>query len=123
MKLPPVPDIELRLASLTGENVPPAPPPKHIGTFFDTYAEKFDAHLTGGLQYQAPQLLFDAVMSAVAAAHAGGRKVGEENEGPSTPSAGSGQANSGRGRFDVLDLGCGTGLAGALFRPISATLA
>jgi predicted TPR repeat methyltransferase len=69
-------------------------PENYVRSLFDGYAPDFDRALTAGLGYRAPELL----LRAVQAAHAG--------------------------RFGaVLDLGCGTGLAGAAFRPICDFLA
>ncbi|HXZ46393.1 MAG TPA: methyltransferase domain-containing protein [Pseudolabrys sp.] len=68
-------------------------PKGYVRALFDGYAPNFDRALTEGLNYRAPDLLFQAV----AAAHAGQRmKFGS-----------------------VLDLGCGTGLAALPFRPFS----
>jgi predicted TPR repeat methyltransferase len=67
-------------------------PAGYVRALFDGYAPSFDQALTGGLSYRAPELLLDAIL----AGHSGGRmKFGS-----------------------VLDLGCGTGLGGAMFRPI-----
>jgi predicted TPR repeat methyltransferase len=63
----------------------------YVRTLFDQYAPRFDRALQD-LGYRAPALLRDAI-EAVAREH-------------------------GRARFGtMLDLGCGTGLAGAAFRP------
>jgi predicted TPR repeat methyltransferase len=68
-------------------------PEGYVRALFDGYAANFDTALTQGLNYRAPELLFNAV----AAAHAG-RKM----------------------KFgSVLDLGCGTGLGSLPFRPFS----
>ena len=68
-------------------------PEGYVRALFDGYAPGFDKALTEGLNYRAPELLFDVVQ----AAHAGARmKFGS-----------------------VLDLGCGTGLAALPFRPFS----
>ena len=68
-----------------------AMPEGYVRALFDGYAPAFDRALTEGLGYRAPELL----LRAVQAAHPGtGIKFGS-----------------------VLDLGCGTGLAGAAFRP------
>jgi len=71
-----------------------APMPEgYVRALFDSYAPGFDKSLTEGLNYRAPELLFEAVK----AAHSGTRmKFGS-----------------------VLDLGCGTGLAAIPFRPYS----
>jgi predicted TPR repeat methyltransferase len=60
----------------------------YVRTLFDQYAPRFDRALED-LGYRAPALLRDAVV-----AEAGARRFGT-----------------------MLDLGCGTGLAGAAFRP------
>ena len=63
-------------------------------TLFDQYAPRFDTALTERLAYRAPALLREAVEQAV---HAAQRPL----------------------RFAaMLDLGCGTGLAGAAFAPL-----
>jgi predicted TPR repeat methyltransferase len=67
-------------------------PPAYVQALFDHYAPAFDEALVGGLNYHAPALLRDAVE---AACKAEGRPM----------------------RFGtMLDLGCGTGLAGEAFR-------
>jgi len=87
-------DAQFHLAALTGRPAPPAAPASRVAALFDRYAESFDQHLIGTLGYRTPQLLFDAVNAA-------------------SPRAGA----------RVLDLGCGTGLCGPLFRPIASKLA
>ena len=68
-----------------------AMPEAYLRTLFDGYAPRFDRALTEGLSYRAPQLLLRAVEAAL-----DGRRM----------------------KFgSLLDLGCGTGLAGAAFRP------
>lgn len=75
--------------------LPPVPMPiGYIQSLFDGYAPKFEASLTGHLNYRGPQLLLDALTRAGA---------------PEMCDA-------------VLDLGCGTGLAGDLFRPLCGQL-
>jgi predicted TPR repeat methyltransferase len=66
-----------------------AMPAGYVRALFDGYASAFDQALTQGLAYRAPELLLRAVLAA-------GPKM----------------------KFgSALDLGCGTGLAGAAFRP------
>jgi len=86
--------LKFHLASLTGENAPAAAPPALMAAVFDRYAQAFDQHLTGRLQYRSPQLLNDAILQTGV-----------------------------KGSLDVLDLGCGTGLCGEQIRPIARTLA
>jgi predicted TPR repeat methyltransferase len=64
-------------------------PESYVRTLFDGYAPAFDQALTQGLGYRAPELLLRAV-----------------------------EASGARMKFgSAIDLGCGTGLAGAAFRP------
>ena len=67
----------------------------YVRTLFDGYALSFDSALRLGLAYQAPELMREAVRAA-------------------RPEMTFGAA---------LDLGCGTGLGGAAFRPFCGTLA
>lgn len=62
-------------------------------SLFDRYADLFDEHLVGRLEYRAPQLIVEAIRSV-----------------------------DSRTDLNVLDLGCGTGLCGPLLRPISRRL-
>jgi predicted TPR repeat methyltransferase len=72
-----------------------AMPEGYVRALFDSYAPAFDAALTDGLSYRAPELVLRAV-----------------------------QAASPHKRFrSALDLGCGTGLGGAAFRPYCDFLA
>ncbi len=68
-------------------------PQAYVRALFDHYAPAFDQALVEGLSYRAPALIRDAVEAACRSA--GLRK-----------------------RFgSMIDLGCGTGLAGVVFRP------
>jgi len=85
----------VRLGALAAGDMPSA----YVRTLFDQYAPRFDTALTEGLGYRGPAVLRDALAAACAAT---GRAL----------------------RFDAaLDLGCGTGLAGAALRPLVDTLA
>jgi predicted TPR repeat methyltransferase len=83
------------LATLGGDACPQVAPASYVIRLYDNYAETFDAELVGKLQYRAPEALLAAVQAVLA----------------------------GRANLDVLDLGCGTGLCGPLFRPLARTLA
>lgn len=76
----------LKLAQ-SGATPPARAPEAYVARLFDDYADRFEAHLVGSLSYQGPQLLAGAV------------------------------ARLDRARFTrALDLGCGTGLCGDVFR-------
>jgi predicted TPR repeat methyltransferase len=81
------------LAALGAGEPPATCPPRYLVELFDNYADRFEHHLVTTLGYQGPQLLLDIVKSA----------------NPQPP-------------LDVMDLGCGTGLCGVLFRPLVRTL-
>lgn len=77
------------VCALSGEAIDSVPA-EFVAELFNTHADQFDEHLTKNLGYRTPQALHDAVLSAA---------------GPDD------------GDWAVLDLGCGTGLCGPLFRP------
>jgi predicted TPR repeat methyltransferase len=83
------------LAAMGGAAQPLRASDGYVRATFDDFAESFDRNLEE-LGYRAPQLLFDAV----------------------TQSGWS----AARGMMDVLDIGCGTGLCGPLWRPLSRRL-
>jgi predicted TPR repeat methyltransferase len=70
----------------------------YVRRLFDQYAGRYDTALTEHLRYRGPAILRDAVEAAM---HEAGRPM----------------------RFAaMLDLGCGTGLGGAAFRPFAERL-
>jgi predicted TPR repeat methyltransferase len=82
----------LALARLGAAEAPAAATPAYVARLFDQYAPRFEEHLVDGLGYRAPALLRDAV-----------HEVCTRTNRPL--------------RFArALDLGCGTGLAGAEFK-------
>ncbi len=87
------PDWQHVLAALSGDSAPTSTPASYVRNLFESYAGDFDVHLTGPLEYRVPELLLDAVRRA-----APGRS------------------------FEILDLGCGTGLCGAQFPAIASRL-
>lgn len=83
----------LQLARLGAAETTPAMTQTYVRRLFDQYAARYDAALTEHLAYRGPALLREAVESVM-------RKAGRSL------------------RFKaMLDLGCGTGLAGEAFRP------
>lgn len=84
----------LRLALLGAAPPPGRPPENYVRRLFDQYAPRFDSALRDGLAYDAPELLAAAVAA----------------EAPVLAFPASAPPRR------VLDLGCGTGLCGPLFR-------
>ena len=82
----------LALARLGAGAIPATAAPAYIARLFDQYAARFDEHVVEGLGYRAPDLLRDAVTEVCA------------------------RENRPMHFARALDLGCGTGLAGAAFR-------
>ncbi len=68
-------------------------PPEYIRSLFDSYANHYEQHLLNDLHYQVPKTMYEIIVE-----------------------------NFPQKKFDVLDLGCGTGLCGELFKPITNTL-
>lgn len=92
------PDDEIasyRLAALTGKNQPDYAPLSYVESLFDNYADNFDHELMDSLQYKVPEAI-----------HAYACRYLDENK-----------------QLSVLDLGCGTGLAGRYFRASASYLA
>ena len=84
----------LQLARLGSGEAAPAMSEAYVRRLFDQYAGRYDAALTERLAYRGPALLRDAVEQAM-------RALGRPMHFSS-----------------MLDLGCGTGLAGAAFRAV-----
>jgi len=81
------------LAALGAATVPAATPRQFVTRHFDQFASRFEQHLIGTLKYQTPALLCKEISRFVPA-----------------------------GNLDILDLGCGTGLLGALLKPLARKL-
>ena len=85
----------LQLARLGAGEALPAMTEAYVRRLFDQYAARYDTALTEHLNYRGPALLLDAIEAAMRAER---RPL----------------------RFGaMLDLGCGTGLAAAAFRPFA----
>lgn len=80
---------------LEGEKNLPAASPEYVQSLFDSYAGHYDSHLGQVLHYRVPESLYQIV-----------------KESRELPDAG----------LDILDLGCGTGLCGVLFRAAARRL-
>jgi predicted TPR repeat methyltransferase len=84
----------LQLARLGSGETTPAMSETYVRRLFDQYAARYDTALTERLAYRGPALLRDAVEQTM-------RTLNRPSHFQS-----------------MLDLGCGTGLAGMVFRPI-----
>jgi tetratricopeptide (TPR) repeat protein len=83
------------LAALDGRAHRPRAAPNYVRHLFDQFAEDYDAHMLGTLSYQAPAVL---------------RELADLVMGAPLPHS-----------LAILDLGCGTGLAGERFRDLAAS--
>lgn len=90
-------DLEIKhiLTALLQNETPQSAPKDYLQHLFDQYANYYDKHLTEHLRYQAPQLMLNAFTQQT------GLEIAE---------------------WTVLDLGCGTGLCGELFKPFAKEL-
>ena len=82
------------LAMMGCDEIPDRSPADYVTKLYDEYAESFDDSLVKELEYRTPALLHQ-----LAAVHI------DADE-----------------RADIIDLGCGTGLCGPLFRPLARRL-
>lgn len=89
------PEIQHILMALTQNKTPDKAPAEYLKNLFDQYASYYDKHLTESLRYRVPQQLHAAIYSET---HA------EQPE------------------WVILDLGCGTGLCGELFKELASQL-
>lgn len=80
----------IRLAEMNAIAAPERASSAYVRHLFDGYAARYDTHMIGALSYRGPQILVT---------------LAEPVWGEATP------------KYDALDLGCGTGLSGAVFRP------
>ena len=93
--LEPSPEIEQLIARARAIGIAPRSDPGYVRHLFDQFSADYDHRMLGQLDYAAPQLLKDLADLVM----------------------------PGREGLAVLDLGCGTGLAGLLFKPRAAQLA
>ena len=80
------------LAIMRGDSSMASSPDEYVQELFDGYAETFDEQLIGQLKYKTPELI--------------GKMVNKHIDSSK--------------KYDILDLGCGTGLAGVYLKDISA---
>ncbi|MBT8580618.1 tetratricopeptide repeat protein [Polynucleobacter paneuropaeus] len=83
---------EYVLSSLRHENGFKPMPKNFVAELFDDYADSFDKHLVGILKYEAPKKLLDLLNLSI------------------------------NDRFEILDIGCGTGLMGKLLKPYASKI-
>lgn len=88
-------EISYLLDALQQKNTQNSAPKDFVRNLFDQYAPYFEKHLMEHLDYQSPQKLYDAVCKIIPA-H--------------------------KTNLVILDLGCGTGLCGTLFKKSSKKL-
>ena len=72
----------------------PRSDPGYVRHLFDQFSTDYDSRMIGQLGYAAPQILLDLATMVM----------------------------PGRDQLSILDLGCGTGLAGVAFKPLAARL-
>lgn len=86
--------IQYTLKALQGTAMPAQAPREYVTNLFDQYADHYDQHLVESLDYQVPDLLWQSFQSLL------------------TVNAAF--------QYRILDLGCGTGLLGAKFKPVAS---
>jgi len=89
------PQIKHMVAALGIEEAPEIADKEYIKNLYDGYANSYDSHLSVTLKSQTPQLVYDKTIE-----YAGNNNTHKK----------------------ILDLGCGTGICGELFKPHADTL-
>jgi predicted TPR repeat methyltransferase len=92
--LEPSPEIDAMIASAEQIKIAPRSDAGYVRHLFDQFSADYDARMIGQLAYAGPQILSDLASMVM---------MGREN-------------------LAILDLGCGTGLAGAVFRARASRL-
>jgi predicted TPR repeat methyltransferase len=87
--------IEYTVKMLAQDQRLSASPPDYIKNLFNAYADHYEEHLLQSLDYKVPEELYASVMHVI------------QNKNVS---------------WDILDLGCGTGLCGMVFHPLAKKL-
>lgn len=90
------PEIQHILSALKQEKTPQNAPKEYVSHLFNTYAPYYDHHLIEALKYNVPEKILQTIMV----------------ENLLSPDA----------HLTILDLGCGTGLCGALLKPYASQL-
>ncbi len=90
-------DLEIQhiLMALTQQKIPEKAPAEYLKNLFNQYASYYDKHLTESLRYRVPQQLHQMIYQHT--------KIEEA-------------------KWTTMDLGCGTGLCGELFKEFSKQL-
>ncbi len=88
-------EITYILNAIDQKKIPKTAPKEYIQSLFDQYAAYFDKHLIEILHYKVPELLYKSIEQET--------KIKKHS-------------------WNILDLGCGTGLCGEKFRPIAKKL-
>jgi predicted TPR repeat methyltransferase len=92
--LEPSPESRTMIAAAQTMREAPRSDAGYVRHLFDQFSADYDNRMIGQLHYAAPQILFDL----------------------------AGLVMGPRENLAILDLGCGTGLAGAVFKPLAARL-
>ena len=96
------------LSAVTRDRTVRRAPDAHVRALFDSYADDFDAHLVGRLRYRSPEIAAAALGRVLTSrGGASGRRSGDDGMPP-------------KGRWTVVDAGCGTGLSGQAFHEYAA---
>lgn len=90
------PEILHILSALQQKEIPDIAPAEYVTHLFDQYAPYYDLHLTKALKYNSPEKILQTI----------------QVEYPDFTDS----------KWVILDLGCGTGLCGALFKPYAQKL-
>jgi predicted TPR repeat methyltransferase len=116
--------VAFELATLGIGATPPEMPAGYTAALFDGYAARFDQSLRGELHYRAPELVHEGLSRALAERFVPSSAPSwEARISPSADPRALGRPGTPAGAtLDICDVGCGTGLLGALLRPLARRL-
>jgi predicted TPR repeat methyltransferase len=104
--LEPSPQVDAMIAAAQAIKTAPRSDAGYVRHLFDQFSADYDARMIGQLSYAGPQILLDLAAMVMPGRLGASAKAGATIE---------------KG-LSILDLGCGTGLAGAVFKSLASKL-
>lgn len=103
-KMPDHPEIRYLYSAMTQKEMPDKPPKEYIQHLFDQYARSYEKHVVDTLHYHTPELLYYLLKNHLP-------ELSDQNKNQHSHL-----------KWNILDLGCGTGLSGLAFCHLAKNL-
>ena len=111
-KMPNNPEIAYLYSAMTQKDMPDKPPEEYIQHLFDQYAGYYEKHIVDTLHYDTPRLLLNLLEKHLP-------DLSQKNKSQNTYQH---QLEFQHLNWNILDLGCGTGLSGLAFCHLAKNL-